>query len=519
MESATPALDQLQESVNTWVGEQLKGYVPRPVDSNKILREPVWGMTVLYPLEIAILDSPIVQRLRQIHQTGLVFLTFPSALHTRFDHTLGMIHCTAKITSAINSRYLSIAEQAPFTEKDIQEIRLAAILHDVGHTCLSHLTEPYFSDHPLMKHSKLELSQVKKVIPSNHEIISRLIVKSNAFINFFDMCIKATVPGQVRLRDAAVTCNNIADMIIGAPIGDNPSDSYKTEVVNGAFDADKLDYIFRDSYFTGISLGTDVDRFVFGLSLDDLPIPDRRRGIVLDINAASSYDQLVLSKASLYINVYNHQKVMATNILVDQILRMLKDDTSIRIAGVSTENPLNFLSLADWDLLKGDCSNKEIKKIQKKLQQRDLPVRLFRISRKTVDTPDLPVKIIKVVDDDNARNNLRELICRGIGAPLTGCNTLQVSLPDKYSLPEMTNAFCRDFDGEIISFNEVSPLQWVETYRSNKWMGYVFGPSIHEKEETFEKIKGILEKELDTFFNSKSAPKYYKGGKHAVQSQ
>jgi HD superfamily phosphohydrolase len=506
MGSATPGLDQLQESVNTWVKEQLKGYTPRPVDGNKILREPVWGMTVLYPLEVAILDSPIVQRLRRIHQTGLVFLTFPSALHTRFDHSLGMMHCATRMTQAINQRYSSVGKREYFSPMQIEEIRLASILHDVGHACLSHLTEVYFSDYSPLKRSIGELDRIKNVRPNNHELLSSLIVRSPEFIHFVDRCMRIAHHGEV--RKAEDTCKNIADMIIGAPVNGDLSESYVSEIVNGAFDADKLDYIFRDSYFTGITLGTDVDKFIFGLSIDKIP-SSGRQGIVLDISATSAYDQLVLSKVSLYTNVYNHQKVLATNTLIDQILRILKDNPSIRINGVSMENPVDFLSLTDWDLLTGKSKNKEIGIFQKKLQHRDLPVRLFRISRKTVNTPNLPTKLMTISEDINAKDILRRSICREIGAQPTGCETIQIVLPLGKKLSETTDAYCRDFDREIISFNKVSPLQWVDTYQLNKWTGYVFGPYKYANENAYGKIKNQLEVDLEVTFNSKSAPKYY----------
>ena len=272
---APPAsfLQQLNREIDTWVKHYMGDYFPKRLKGNKIIKDPVWGMTTLSPLEINLIDCPLVQRLRRIHQTGLAFLTYPSALHKRFDHSIGMLHCASKIVTSINERHLAKSRPEPFTKKDIQEIRIAAILHDVGHACLSHLTESYFNNHPYIKFSLKEINQQKGVIPSNHELISSLIIKCPSFIDFFNQSL-ANYRGEI--QDANDSLNRISDMIIGFPPSNNLEDAYKAEVVNGPYDADKLDYIFRDSYFTGISLSTDVERFIFGLSVAKVPQTDKK---------------------------------------------------------------------------------------------------------------------------------------------------------------------------------------------------------------------------------------------------
>jgi len=120
------ALHALAEEINEWVEDIIPADYPKRYPSpkdGKVVREAVSGYQVLKPHEYLLLDSPIMQRLRYIHQTALAYLVYPTANHTRFDHSLGV----AKIADDIGH---SLGEKKP----QIEELRLAALLHDVGHS-------------------------------------------------------------------------------------------------------------------------------------------------------------------------------------------------------------------------------------------------------------------------------------------------------------------------------------------------------------------------------------------------
>ncbi|GAI02382.1 unnamed protein product [marine sediment metagenome] len=122
--------------MDTWVASIMPDDYPKaPLpgkDEEKVIREAVLGYQVLQPHEYLVLDSPPLQRLRYIHQTALAYLVYPAANHTRFDHSLGC----AKIAQQLGEKLLS-----PREKTRIAELRLAALLHDVGHTFFSHLSE------------------------------------------------------------------------------------------------------------------------------------------------------------------------------------------------------------------------------------------------------------------------------------------------------------------------------------------------------------------------------------------
>lgn len=511
MDTNVNALDVLTNEVNGWLDGYLKGYKPKRVSSNTVIKDPVWGMTALTPLEISILDSPLLQRLRRIHQTGLVFLTYPAALHTRFDHSVGMLHCATLIVDSINRKYKSVGQSCPFSDAIEQTIRLACLLHDIGHSALSHLTEEFFSNYIIIEKAKNELEKEKGVRPKNHELLSAIIVRTERFISILDETFSINRPPY--LSSARQIANHISDMIIGLPIDGNYENSYITEIINGPYDADRLDYIFRDSYFTGISLGTDAEKFIAGLSLEKIPDKRRnidRRSMVLDINAASSYDQLILSKVSLCSTVYNHQKVLATNQVVQNILKILRDNPDKSINGVNIRNPIDFLSLTDWDFLIGNTDSDDIKKLQENIERRNLPVRYVRMSRLSIEGG----KEHKISPDASSYfttpeklEELRIFICNNLGVKTSGPNTLGIALPRRMELKELCDAYCKEYGGSLEPFNNLSPANHFTNYLVYKWVGYIFGPYELLTEGNYTKICSILEDRLHIKLNQNAKPK------------
>ena len=501
------ALNELLKEVDDWVKIYLQGYTPRPISANKVIKDPVWGMTGLSPLEISILDSPLLQRLRRIHQTGLVNLTYPAALHTRFDHSIGMLHCATLIIDSINRKYKFTGRGYHFSDAEEQEIRLASLLHDIGHSTLSHLTEGLFSNYSVIERAKKELHRLKRIEPKNHELLSAVIVRTPTFLSMFEEAVRLN--HSISKMDAKETAKNISDMIIGLPIEGNKDRAYITEIVNGPYDADRLDYTFRDSYFTGISLGTDAEKFISGLSIERVN-DTGRNSIVLNTNSAATYDQLILGKVSLFSTAYNHQKVLATNQIVENILEILKSNPkNLSIHGVSLENPIDFLYLTDWDFLTGSTSSDDIKNLQRNIERRNLPVRYVRMSRLSIKSKDkkFPPAFIPYIESPEKMEGLRKSICRDLGIPDSGPSTISFSLPKIPELNELNDAYCKNYDGSLEPFNNISPMHYFKVYLLYKWTGYIFGPYEYLSEKNYNKICSILNDALEIELTSNAKPK------------
>ena len=256
------AFDQLKNEVEAWVASIMPDDYPKtPMpgkDETKVIREAVTGYQVLQPHEYLVLDSPLLQRLRYIHQTALAYLVYPTANHTRFDHSLGC----AKIAQQLGEKLIPVGEKGIGDKKTrIAELRLAALLHDVGHTFFSHLSESIMQSHfrDLYIAAK-RATQFKGRNLGLAEINSYLIVKSGRFSSFLDKVVHH-YPGFDKLN-----LDNVAQIVIGTPVDEL---AFMGNIITGPFDADKLDYLVRDCYFCGIRADVDVERVLVSAALLD----------------------------------------------------------------------------------------------------------------------------------------------------------------------------------------------------------------------------------------------------------
>jgi len=107
----------------------------------KQIHDTIWGTISLRPLEVPILDSPLLQRLRQLRQLGVAHWVYPGADHSRFEHSLGVLHQAQQLVFAINRAGINKYNQVVISEDDEQLIRISALMHDIGHPVLSHVSE------------------------------------------------------------------------------------------------------------------------------------------------------------------------------------------------------------------------------------------------------------------------------------------------------------------------------------------------------------------------------------------
>ncbi|MEW6276295.1 MAG: HD domain-containing protein [Bacillota bacterium] len=239
-------MGSIRDCIEEYVKNQLKYYRPQRIRAPKVIHDTILGSNLFYPHEIVVLDLPILQRLRKISQVDVVSLVFPSGNHNRFEHTLGVAVIAEKLAKAIKPGDLL---SGVITNEQIQHLRMAAILHDCGHGPFSHISEEIY------KHCGDLLTEIKenpRLKGSNpHEALSYLIVISQSFRKFFLEHIDKEYGTQFDL-------DLIGDMIVGYV--EDPKKAYLIDIINGAFDADKLDYIQRDSHFTGIKMVLDLER-------------------------------------------------------------------------------------------------------------------------------------------------------------------------------------------------------------------------------------------------------------------
>lgn len=242
------------------------------------IHDPVHGTIILNELEQLIISTKHMQRLRNIQQLGLVDLIYPGANHTRFEHSIGTMQVAYIMATSLG-----------LEEEDILKLRIAGLLHDVGHAAFSHALESVLKRNPklcpIAKTGKFE----------SHEDFTRYVI-SEKFPENSPVCryIEETLS-----FDAAEFFREISEIATGNIIGGK---TYLAQIISGDIDADRIDFLLRDSYHTGISFGlVQMDQIVRSLNIKD-------GNVLLGTSKGSSYDEdMVLTAAeSMLISRTHH---------------------------------------------------------------------------------------------------------------------------------------------------------------------------------------------------------------------
>ena len=243
-----------------------------------IIRDPLWNNVRVDALAMELIDTPAFQRLRYVRQLGWVYLVYPGATHTRFEHAIGAYHLARRALALLEER----GDVAGLPEDECQIVRVAALLHDIGHYPFSHALEEMGALH--------------------HEEVARPLIGGG----------------------------EVADVLTGAFGSDAPervmrlirgeSDSALQGLISGSFDLDKLDYLRRDAFMCGVSYGEiDVDRLLQSLLVLQEPATGRR-AIGLVEKGLSALESLLFAKYQMYRNVYWHHAVRGATAMYKRLV-------------------------------------------------------------------------------------------------------------------------------------------------------------------------------------------------------
>ena len=243
-----------------------------PARRRKIINDPVHGfLTVPFDSVFRIMEHPYFQRLRRIKQLGLTHLVYPGAMHTRFNHTLGAVHLMGIAIAELRSKGYTI------TEQEAEAATLAILLHDIGHGPFSHALEHSITS------------------GAGHEAISRL------FMQRLDSEMDGMLQMAVQVFD------------------DRYPKRFLHQLVSSQLDVDRLDYLKRDSFFTGVSEGiVGSDRLLKMLEVVDDRLAIEGKGIY-------SVEKFLVARRIMYWQVYLHKTVLSAEYLLIRILRRAKE--------------------------------------------------------------------------------------------------------------------------------------------------------------------------------------------------
>jgi len=259
----------------------------------EILRDPLWNNIRLDPLALALLETPVVQRLRYVRQLGLAFLVYPGATHSRFEHALGAWHLAGVALRLLEERNALEGINA----RAQQIVRAAALLHDVGHYPFSHALE--------------------EIGVTHHEQVAHPLITSGPVADVLRQALGDSAPDDV----FALITGRSTDALQG--------------LISGSLDLDKIEYLKRDATMCGVPYGEiDVDRLLNSLVI--VQTPDRTSRLVgVHEKGLSALESLLFAKYQMYRNVYWHHAVRSATAMYKRLVAVALDSGHVAADAVA----------------------------------------------------------------------------------------------------------------------------------------------------------------------------------------
>ncbi len=234
----------------------------------KIINDPVYGfITIDDELIYGIIAHPFYQRLRRVHQMALAHLVYPGAVHTRLHHSLGAYHLVSNALSVLTSKGVDI------TREEDQGVKIAILLHDIGHGPFSHALENVLIEN--MHHEAISLLIMQDL---NKQFGGRLQLAIDIFTNTYHK-------------------------------------KYLHQLISGQLDVDRMDYLTRDSFFSGVSEGViGYDRILKMLTV-------HHGELMVEEKAIYSIEKFLLSRRLMYWQVYLHKTVLCAEQMLKRIIK------------------------------------------------------------------------------------------------------------------------------------------------------------------------------------------------------
>ncbi len=299
------------------------------------IRDPIHGTITVSDEETQIVDSRFYQRLRNVRQLGFGDLAFPGATHTRHAHSLGAMHVASKLFDAVTVKAtLSPAARLRFRSA----VRLAVLCHDLGHMPLSHASEKIAPRRELLRLPTW--TDTGEAFASHEDFTARILLDSEltrtisevyagsgvSALDVTELVTGKEAPGSQGFRDGGLDW---------APL--------LRALVSGELDADRMDYLLRDSFYTGVNYGRyDVDWVMQNLNAAE---QNGRAVLALSRAAVFAFEDFLLSRYHMFLSVYYHH----TSVSFDHMLRRYYEEAPGEFE--IPADPEAFLTCDDVSLL------------------------------------------------------------------------------------------------------------------------------------------------------------------------
>jgi len=307
----------------------------------KYIKDPVHGLIRISVDDLKIIDTPLFQRLRNIHHMGTGYLTYPGATHTRFEHSLGVAELGKSVLDSIIYNSSGNSDTIWNIENDEmvrmkKTVRCACLLHDIGHSPFSHTCESFF-EWEIDRITPEILSKINFLLQGTETNETILIKKAT---HELVSCYIVLTEYESILKGLGVDPKSVGALILGRVNKDVNSKYYKNykilaEIVNSPIDVDKFDYLLRDNYMTGAALiSLDRERLLSAYIVSE-------ESLVLSGKALSLISNLIIGRQQVYMWIYLHHKVVYTNAVLVKILKALIQHKKIEPGFFSINSILN----------------------------------------------------------------------------------------------------------------------------------------------------------------------------------
>ena len=372
------------------------------------MRDPIHGFIKLSKKEKKLIDTQVFQRLRRIRQLAMTFLVYPGAVHTRFDHSIGVMHITGRICQRLRE-----LNPTKVSNEDVDRVRLAALLHDVGHGPFSHVSEYLLDAYAL---DQTDMGHMREKI---HEKITVDIVRTDPEIR--DILSKEE-------------CDFVADMIQGQDTQD-----WQRDIVSSELDADKMDYLLRDSYFTGVKYGIyDLEKIIESCLIE---VDKTETSLAISSRGIYALEQLLLARYHMTQQVYWHRVSLISNEMIIRgiTLAIKAGNTKMKELYQYDENDkenfiqkyLNYHDENVVDILR-NCPEEKAHTIFNRLYDRKLFKTVANLRLKDETNIRVKRRLLAMKDDSQLRQQLETAIADhlGIDADYVIIKPLQIRNPN-----------------------------------------------------------------------------------------
>ncbi len=272
---------------------------------HKVSRDPLYSEIFLYPLEILVVDSPVVQRLRMLSQLAGAQMSYPSATHTRFSHSLGVMHVAGLYAAHL------FGENSP----NFRLCRLAGLLHDAGHGPFSHQFDDvvysslgYTEGHDQFREHLL-LEKLPQYMKSKFENSPKMF--KNHVLEDLELIF-----GQLPKKPFEELVEKVNEIFVGEKFGDP-----LFNIVQGPLGADRMDFVLRDAYFSGVKhYGTvPLDRIIRNSSI--LKSSEGKDVLSYNVKVVDDIYTVLFGRFMMYKNVYFHKTSRAADMMIQELLK------------------------------------------------------------------------------------------------------------------------------------------------------------------------------------------------------